>query len=88
MAVKHAVVVVGTTPVVLNATEQAGDSSQSLLVSVETGTIFVGGEGVTTTVYGAKVTATSPLALDLGAYDRLYAVAASNVNANVLYVGA
>lgn len=88
MGVRHAVVVVGTTPVALNAVEQTGDASQSLMISVDSGTIFVGGSNVTTTVYGFKVTSTAPLAVDLGAYDTLYAVATSNVNVNVLYVGA
>ena len=59
-----------------------------MIVSVATGDIFVGASDVTTTTYGFKVTASTPLAVDLGAYDKLYAVAASNVNANVLYVGA
>lgn len=88
MGVRHAVVVVGSTPVVLNAVEQTGDASQSLIISVASGDIFVGGSDVTTTTYGFKVTATSPLAVDLGAYDKLYAIAVSNTNANVLYVGA
>lgn len=81
MATKHATVSVGTTATALHATESgvpewSASASQSLLISAAAD-FFIGGPGVTTTAYGFKVVAGTPLALDLGAGDTLYGVCAT-----------
>jgi hypothetical protein len=88
MGVKHSVVVVGTTPVLLNSAEQPGDSSQTIRIGLESGTIYLGASNVSSTVFGCKVTTTTPVQFDLGAFDLLYAVSTVNTNVNVLYIGA
>lgn len=88
MGVKHNVITVGTTAVLINSPEPSGaNKAQSVMVSAATD-VFLGGADVTTTDYGFKVTADVPLAADLGAGDNLYAIAGADTSVYVLYLGA
>lgn len=50
--------------------------------------VFVGGSGVTTSAYGAKMAANAVLTLELGLDDELYAIATTGTNVvRVLHVG-
>jgi hypothetical protein len=87
MAIKHATLTIGTTPVQLDMPEPSGASqSQSMLISAE-GDVFVGGEGVTTSDYGYKISVGAPLAADMDKNDTLYAVADVDTIVTILYMG-
>lgn len=90
MATTHAKVTVGTTATALHANPrgvEAPGGPQSMLISAAAD-FFIGGPGVTTTNYGFKVVADTPLALDLGPGDTLYGVCATGtVDVYTLRVG-
>lgn len=87
MAVAHASVTVGTTAVSLTAGVVDADSydtdqtktTRRVVISNEGGAIvYIGGPGVLTTAYGAKLAATTgQIALELGPDDEVWAISAS-----------
>lgn len=97
MAVKHASVSVAQAAISLTAgvvdADRIGDSSEvtrRVVISNEGAQIvYVGGPGVTTTAYGAKLAATTgQITLELGLDDEVYAISASGTNVvRVLHIG-
>lgn len=97
MAVSHASVTVGTGAVSLTAgvvdTDRVGDDStvtRRIVISNEGAAIvYIGGPGVTTSAYGAKLAATSgQIALELGVDDEVFAISGSaGQTVRVLHLG-
>ena len=53
----------------------------------ESGYIYVGGVGVTTSNYGFRLLPNHSISFELPPYDHLYAVASTNINAAVISIG-
>lgn len=70
MTVKHASVTVSTTAVAVVA-------RTVMLTNEGSETVFVGGSGVTTSAYGAKIAAAGTLTLDLGSREQIYLICAT-----------
>lgn len=99
MAIEHASpeVTVGTTATSLTGgvTDAGGvtghraqEVGRTILLSENSGTIYLGGPDVTTTAYGYKLEAGAPpFSMDLVGSDELYAVAAAPVTVRVLHAG-
>ena len=79
MAVTHARVSVGTTATKLTS-DYDGKDGQTINVQNPTGgvSVYIGGDGVTTTDYGYLLTANSNFSVELQDDEKLYAVVASS----------
>jgi hypothetical protein len=53
----------------------------------DSGYIYVGGVGVTTSSYGFRLLPNHSISFELPPYDHLYAVASTNINAAVISIG-
>jgi hypothetical protein len=53
----------------------------------ESGYIYLGGVGVTTSNYGFRLLPNHSISFELPPYDHLYAVASTNINAAVISIG-
>jgi hypothetical protein len=90
MAVKHAVVEVGTTAVSLfDGITDKGYKPTSTMIVQNNGSesVFVGDDEVTTSDYGLKITPGTVVVLDLTRGDLPFAIAGSPQTVNVLYLG-
>jgi hypothetical protein len=92
VAIAHARLSVGTTPVKLTGTTGDRRAGQAALVQNPSGSaapVFLGAEDVTTSDYGHELVAGSSLPIDLGDGEELYGVVATGtVTVNVLRGGA
>lgn len=90
MAVKHGTVSLTTGATsMLNLTETDGNVGQSIIVSIDSGTAYLGASNVAGSAYGYALTSGVALALDLPPNEVLYGIAAAGtVTARVLAVGA
>jgi hypothetical protein len=79
MAVTHARVSVGTTATKLTS-DYEGKDGQTINVQNPTGgvSVYIGGDGVTTTDYGFLLKADSSFSIELQDDEKLYAVVASS----------
>jgi hypothetical protein len=89
MAVTHNIVAIGTTATVISTA--AGDrDGHSVLVQNPSAsvTVYIGGEGVTTSSYGVALAGGADMSIDLLQNEVLYGVVASSTqNVNVLRAG-
>jgi hypothetical protein len=53
----------------------------------DSGYIYLGGVGVTTSNYGFRIMPNHSISFELPSYDHLYAVASTNINAAVISMG-
>jgi hypothetical protein len=53
----------------------------------DSGYIYVGGVGVTTSSYGFRLLPNHSISFELPPYDHLYAVASTNINAAIISIG-
>jgi hypothetical protein len=53
----------------------------------DSGYIYLGGEGVTTSNYGYRISPNQAISFELPSYDHLYAVASTSLNAAVISIG-
>jgi hypothetical protein len=90
MAVKHGTVSLTTgASAMLNLVETDGNVGQSIIVSIDSGTAYLGASNVAGTAYGYALTSGVALSLDLPPNEILYGISASGtVTARVLSVGA
>ena len=90
MAVKHGTVSLGTAATsMLNLTETDGNVGQSIIVSIDSDTAYLGASNVTSSSYGYLLTSGVAIALDLPPDNQVYGIAASGtVTARVLAIGA
>ena len=89
MAVTHAIVSVGTTATKLTS-DYDGKDGQTINVQNPTGgaTVYLGGEGVTSSSYGFLLAAGISFSIELQDDEKLYAVVASSTqNVNILRQG-
>ena len=89
MAISHARVSVGTTATKLTS-DYDGKDGQTINVQVPTAgaTVYLGGEGVTTTSYGYELLAGTSFSVELQDDEKLYAVVASSTQTvNVIRQG-
>jgi len=80
MAIRHAIVSVGTSATLLTvALEGGGKDGSTILVQNPTGgqAVFIGGSGVTTASYGYKLAIDSTITIELNQDEALYAVVAA-----------
>ena len=90
MAVSHQIVSVGTTATKLTS-DYDGKDGQTINVQNPTGgaTVYLGGEGVTSSSYGFILGAGISFSIELQDDEKLYAVVASSTqNVNILRQGA
>jgi hypothetical protein len=90
MAVSHQIVSVGTTATKLTS-DYDGKDGQTINVQNPSGgaTVYLGGEGVTTSSYGFTLAAGISFSIELQDDEKLYAVVASSTqNVNILRQGA
>ena len=90
MAVSHAIVSVGTTATKLTS-DYDGKDGQTINVQNPSGgaTVYLGGEGVTSSSYGFILGAGISFSIELQDDEKLYAVVASSTqNVNILRQGA
>jgi hypothetical protein len=90
MAVSHAIVSVGTTATKLTS-DYDGKDGQTISVQNPAGgaTVYLGGEGVTSSSYGFILGAGISFSIELQDDEKLYAVVASSTqNVNILRQGA
>lgn len=83
MALKHAQIVVGTTPVALFAIPANFNNRLKGSFSFQnngSSTVYLGDASVSTSNFGYKLVAGDAFALDLGPNDTLYAVVASGTS--------
>lgn len=89
MAVSHANVSVGTTATKLTA-DASGRDGQTLSIQNPTGgaNVFIGGAGVTSSVYGFLLAAATTFTIELQDGEEIYGVVASSTQTvNVLRQG-
>ena len=89
MAVSHEIVSVGTTATKLTS-DYDGKDGQTINVQNPAGgaTVYLGGEGVTTTSYGFLLGAGISFSIELQGSEKLYAVVASSTqNVNIIRQG-
>jgi hypothetical protein len=90
MAITHQRVSVGTTATQISS-NYAGKDGQTVSVQNPTGgaTVYLGGEGVTTTAYGVELAAGAAFTIEMQDGEKLYGVvAASTQTVNVIRQGA
>ena len=90
MAITHERVSIGTTATQISS-NYAGKDGQTVSVQVPAAgaTVYIGGEGVTTTSYGFALTGGTDMAVEMQDGEKLYGVVASSTQTvNVLRQGA
>ena len=90
MAISHQRVSVGTTATQISS-NYAGKDGQTVSVQNPSGgaTVYLGGEGVTTTSYGYSLSAGSDFTVEMQDGEKLYGVVASSTQTvNVIRQGA
>lgn len=90
MAITHERVSIGTTATQISS-NYAGKDGQTVNVQVPTGgaTVYLGGEGVTTTSYGFLLAAGISFSVEMQVDEKLYGVVATGTQTvNVLRQGA
>lgn len=90
MAISHQRVSIGTSAIQVSS-NYAGKDGQTVLVQNPSGgaTVYLGGEGVTTTAYGFELAAGAAFAIEIQDGEKLYGVVASSTQTvNVIRQGA
>jgi hypothetical protein len=90
MAITHARVSIGITPTQISS-DFAGKDGQAVLVQNPSNgtTVFLGGDGVTTTSYGFQLDAGSNFTIEMQNGEKLFGVVASSTQTvNVIRQGA
>jgi len=90
MAITHARIAIGITPTQISSSFGGRDGQAVLVQNPSNGaTVYLGGEGVTTTAYGFQLDAGSNFTIEMQNGEKLFGVVASSTQTvNVIRQGA
>lgn len=84
MPVKHTILPITTTQVLLTNWNPLRSESSLIIKNISAGNVYVGASGVTSSSYGFRMLPEQTLSITLGPYDEIYGISDSSAEVSIL----
>lgn len=84
MPVKHTILSISTTQVLLTNWNPLRSESSLIIKNISDGNVFIGASGVTPNMYGFRMLPEQTLSITLGPYDEIYGISDSSAEVSIL----